>query len=195
MTENDNILELEQMRSQFNSLKSLLKEQTIVNEKMMRNAMKGKYNKVRLDLKFSIFFELIALPLMAVILWQLALPLWFVIVTEAFILSALIASMFSLRRYASDDLMTGNLTSVAMRLIKYKRFGIYWFIYAIPFLIFWLLFFFDFITEGRESEFTNGVVFGGIVGGVFGATLGTISYVQNLKRMNSILREIKEMKK
>ena len=90
--------------------------------------------------------------------------------------------------------MTGNLTSVALRIIRYKRFGVYWFFYAIPFLIFWLVAFFYYITRGHESEYIRGVIVGGIVGGVIGATLGTISYIRTLRHLNSILKQIKELK-
>ena len=38
MTEKDNLQELEEMRSQLIELKSMLKEQTIVNGRMMRKA-------------------------------------------------------------------------------------------------------------------------------------------------------------
>lgn len=195
MTENDNILELEEMRQQLNELKSMLKEQTIVNERMMRKAMKGKYNKVRNDIKMSIAIAFVSMPFIGVLLPALGMPMWFTVVTLAFILSALVASAFSLRRYASEDLMTGNLTSVAIRLIRYKRFGIYWFFYAIPFLILWLVFFFRFVTSGKDSEFVDGVVLGGIIGSVIGIVFGTVNYIQNLRRMNSILKEIKELKK
>ncbi len=195
MTEKDNLQELEEMRSQLLELKSMLKEQTIVNEQMMRKAMKGKYNKVRNDIKFSIVFSFLAMPLIGVLLPSLGLPLWFTVITLAFLLSALIASTFSLRRYASENLMTGNLTSVAIRLIRYKRFGIYWFFYAIPFLLLWIVFFFRYVTEGKESEYVDGVVLGGIIGGVVGGVLGAWNYIQNLRRMNSILREIKDLKK
>ena len=195
MTEKDNLQELEEMRSQLLELKSMLKEQTIVNEQMMRKAMKGKYNKVRNDIKFSIVFSFLAMPLIGVLLPSLGLPLWFTVITLAFLLSALIASTFSLRHYASENLMTGNLTSVAIRLIRYKRFGIYWFFYAIPFLLLWIVFFFRYVTEGKESEYVDGVVLGGIIGGVVGGVLGAWNYIQNLRRMNSILREIKDLKK
>lgn len=195
MTEKDNLLELEEMRGQLQELKNMLKEQTIVNERMMRKAMKGKYNKVRNSIKSSIIMAFIAMPLMGVMLPMLGMPLWFTAVTVAFILSALIASVFSLRRYASEDLMTGNLTSVAIRLIRYKRFGIYWFLYAIPFLVVWILLFFRFVSEGRESEFADGAAIGGAIGGVIGLVIGVVIYVQDLRHMNSIIREIRSLKR
>ena len=182
------------MRSQLNDLKSMLKEQTIVNERMMRKAMKGKYGKVRNDIIFSVVMEIVSMPLLGYLLPLLGVPVWFTVVTVLFLLSALGASLFALKNYASANLMTGNLTDVALRIVRYKRFGIYWFFYAIPFLVLWIFLFFRFVTEGRENDFIDGVVYGGIIGGLIGGILGTINYVQNLRRMNSILRDIKEVK-
>lgn len=187
-------MELNEMRSPFDELKSMIKGQAIVNERMIRKAMKGDYGKVRRDIKFSIIFELLAMPLLFFILPYLGLPVWFTALTAVFLLSALVASVYSLKHYAPDDLMTGNLTDVAARIVGYKRFGIYWFFYAIPFLLFWLFFFFYYVTRGQVTEFVDGVISGGVFGGVIGAGLGIANYVQNLRRMNRILRQIKEVK-
>ena len=194
MMENEALTELEELRPQFGELKSMLREQQIVNEKMTRKAMKGDYGKVRRDIVASVVFEIVAIPLQMWLLPYLGLPAWFVVVSLLFLLTALAASVYSLRRYASANMMTGNLTEVALDIVRYKRFGIYWFFYAIPFLVFWVAFFFYYVTRGQESEFIRGVVWGGIVGGVIGLTIGFVNYAQNLKRMNRILKQIKEVK-
>lgn len=194
MIENEALTELEELRPQFGELKSMLREQQIVNEKMTRKAMKGDYGKVRRDIVASVVFEIVAIPLQMWLLPYLGLPAWFVAVSLLFLLTALAASVYSLRRYASANMMTGNLTEVALDIVRYKRFGIYWFFYAIPFLVFWVSFFFYYVTRGQESEFIRGVVWGGIIGGVIGLTLGFVNYAQNLKRMNRILKQIKEVK-
>ena len=62
MTNNENINELETLRSQLNILKKKLDDQTIVNDQLLRNAMS---NKVSWIMKY-IWFELLALlPLCA----------------------------------------------------------------------------------------------------------------------------------
>ena len=76
MNENNSLSDLEQMRSQMVELKSMLKEQSIVNGKMMRKAMKSDYNRMRNDMKFSIVFEVLALPMMWYVLPMLGLPLF-----------------------------------------------------------------------------------------------------------------------
>ena len=187
-------MELDEMRSQFGELKSMLKDQQIVNEKMARRAMKGDYNKVRKDLIFAIVLEVVAIPLQVVLLTLIGMPTWYLVFTVLFLLSALVASVYSLRRYASADMISGNLTEVALDIVKYKRFELKWFLYAIPLLLVWIFFFFYYLTRGYESELVRGSVWGGIIGVIIGFTFGFINYYQNLKRMNRLLRQIKEVK-
>ena len=62
MTNNENINELETLRSQLNILKKKLDDQTIVNDQLLRNAMSNKMSWI---MKY-IWFELLALlPLCA----------------------------------------------------------------------------------------------------------------------------------
>lgn len=192
--EKDILMELDEMRSQFGELKSMLKDQQIVNEKMARRAMKGDYNKVRKDLIFAIVLEVVAIPLQVVLLTLIGMPTWYLVFTVLFLLSVLVASVYSLRRYASADMISGNLTEVALDIVKYKRFELKWFLYAIPLLLVWIFFFFYYLTRGYESELVRGSVWGGIIGVIIGFTFGFINYYQNLKRMNRLLRQIKEVK-
>lgn len=192
--EKDILMELDEMRSQFGELKSMLKDQQIVNEKMARRAMKGDYNKVRKDLIFAIVLEVVAIPLQVVLLPLIGMPTWYLVSTVLFLLSALVASVYSLRRYASADMISGNLTEVALGIVKLKRFELKWFLYAIPLLLVWIFFFFYYLTRGYESELVRGSVWGGIIGVIIGFTFGFINYYQNLKRMNRLLRQIKEVK-
>lgn len=192
--EKDILMEFDEMRSQFGELKSMLKDQQIVNEKMARRAMKGDYNRVRKDLIFAIVLEVVAIPLQVVLLPYIGMPTWYLVFTVSFLLSALVASVYSLRRYASADMISGNLTEVALGIVKYKRFELKWFLYAIPLLLVWIFFFFYYLTRGYESELVRGSVWGGIIGVIIGFTFGFINYYQNLKRMNRLLRQIKEVK-
>lgn len=192
--EKDILMEFDEMRSQFGELKSMLKDQQIVNEKMARRAMKGDYNRVRKDLIFAIVLKVVAIPLQVVLLPLIGMPTWYLVFTVLFLLSELVASVYSLRRYASADMISGNLTEVALGIVKYTRFELKWFLYAIPLLLVWIFFFFYYLTRGYESELVRGSVWGGIIGVIIGFTFGFINYYQNLKRMNRLLRQIKEVK-
>lgn len=84
--------------------------------------------------------------------------------------------------------------TVAEKIIKYKRFGNNWLKFSIPFLILWVIGFFHYLSGNICSDFTQGIICGGIVGLVVGLTLGIINYRQSMKRLNGILKQIDEMK-
>ncbi len=46
------------------------------------------------------------------------MPTWFTITTIVFFLVAIGTSIFSIRHYACDDLLTGNLTEVAEKMVS-----------------------------------------------------------------------------
>lgn len=84
--------------------------------------------------------------------------------------------------------------TVAEKIIKYKRFGNNWLKLSIPFLVLWVIGFFHYLSGNAYSDFTHGVIYGGIVGLAVGLTLGIINYRQSMKRLNGILKQIDEMK-
>ena len=57
MTNNENINELETLRSQLNILKKKLDDQTIVNDQLLRNAMSNKMSWI---MKYIWFFYILA---------------------------------------------------------------------------------------------------------------------------------------
>lgn len=186
--------EMEQMRSEMCELKSLLREQEIVNEKLMRRAMNASYGKERKNIRLCIIMAALAIPLFCALRPHFGLPLWFTVITIIFFLSAMAASWFSLKRYVSEDLLNGNLLTVAEKIVKYKRFGDNWLKFSVPFLVFWLTGFFHFATRGASPDFASGLVAGGLTGGVIATVMGIINYRQSKKRLDGILKQIDEMK-
>lgn len=85
-------------------------------------------------------------------------------------------------------------STVPEKIIKYKRFGNNWLKFSIPFLVLWVIGFFHYLSGNACSDFTHGVIHGGIVGLAVGLTLGIINYRQSKKRINGILKQIDEMK-
>ncbi len=193
MESNNVSLELEQMRSQFGDFKTMLKKQNIVNEKIMRRAMAKDYSQMRREIVFVIIMAIVAAPFMWWMMPLLGSPLWFVIATIVFFFISILASCFSLYRYASDDLLSGNLTAVAEKMICYKRFGENWLKFSIPFLIVWLALFIYFVS-GLTDDFGHGILMGGIVGAIVGGVFGGRYYIKSNKRIARMLKQIDEVK-
>ncbi len=193
MESNSVSLELEQMRSQLSDFKATLRQQNIVNERIMRRAMAKDYSQIRREIVAVIAMAIAGAP---VLWWLMPLygqPGWFVAVTIAFFLISILASCFSLYRYASDDLLSGNLTEVAGKMIGYKRFGNNWLKFSIPFLAVWLVLFFYF-TSGMTGTYGYGIIVGGITGGLIGGVLGVRYHIKSNKRIAQLLNQIEEVK-
>lgn len=188
-------MELEQMRQQMQELKTVLREQRIVNEQVMRRAMKSDYRGLRSDLWGSIVMVIVCVPFAWLSLPRFGMPTWFTIITIVFFLVAMGASVFSIHRYASDDLQTGNLTAVAEKMVAYRRFNNRWLCFSIPFLVFWMICFFYFLALHMEVAYIRGTITGGIIGAVVGIILSAMQYRKFRRQVARILQQIEEVKK
>jgi len=187
-------MELEQMRQQMQELKTMVREQRIVNEQVMRRAMKADYRGMRSDMWVSIVLAIVAVPFAWIKMPLFGMPTWFTITTIIFFLVAMGTSMFSIRHYASDDLLTGNLTEVAEKTVAYRRFSNRWLCLSIPFLVFWVACFFYFLGQQMETDYIRGAIAGGIVGAIVGIILGTMQYRKFKRQVGRILQQIEDVK-
>ena len=187
--------ELEVLRSEMNELREIIAGQQIVSEKMMRRAMDTNLSQEKKNVRFSIIAAAGGLTLSMFILPWINVPTWFCIFTAAFMITAIIASIYSLRKHMSINMTQDNLLGVAEKIVSYKKFGNNWLKFSIPTLIVWLLFFFHSLSTNFGSEEVKGMFYGGLVGLIIGLILGFTHLYKSRKRMNSILEQIEEMRK
>lgn len=192
---NDNTNSLELMRQELSDFKSVLRNQKIFNEKIMRRSMQKDYSKERKNILVVGVLALVALPAYAVLAFVFnVIPVWFFVLTIFYLALCAAFTVYSVRRYVSDDIMTDNVVSVAENLHQYKRLNNRWLIYfGIPSIVVWLSLFFYVIGQ-NGGDFARGMVYGGIVGLVCGSVCGIVYYVQSMRRVNRLLAYIEEIK-
>jgi len=195
MNMNDNTNSLELMRQELSDFKSVLRNQKIFNEKIMRRSMQKDYSKERKNILVVGVLALVALPAYAVLAFVFkVIPVWFFVLTIFYLALCAAFTVYSVRRYVSDDIMTDNVVSVAENLHQYKRLNNRWLIYfGIPSIVVWLSLFFYVIGQ-NGGDFARGMVYGGIVGLVCGSVCGIVYYVQSMRRVNRLLAYIEEIK-
>lgn len=191
--ENQNLHELDLLRTQMAELKSLLREQQIVNAQMMRRAMRTDYDRSRRDTKGAVCMAAAAIVIALFLLPSIGMPWPFTVFTVLYMAVAIAGSIYQLRRYQSDDLMQGSLTRVARHIVAVRRFGQRWLVCCVPVLIVWIALFFHLMARRVDADLFSGMALGGIIGGVTGLTLGIVQYVQNQRRYRRILRQIDEI--
>lgn len=192
---NDNTNSLELMRQELSDFKSVLRNQKIFNEKIMRRSMQKDYSKERKNILVVGVLALVALPAYAVLAFVFnVIPVWFFVLTIFYLALCAAFTVYSVRRYVSDDIMTDNVVSVAENLHQYKRLNNRWLVYfGIPSIVVWLSLFFYVIGQ-NGGDFARGMVYGGIVGLVWGSVCGIVYYVQSMRRVNRLLAYIEEIK-
>lgn len=201
MTPNDISIELQEMREQMQTLKGIIHDQQIVNENMMRRAMKKDFGEMRSKVCFSTtlsaftcMFLTLFLILVFLLQAKLFIPLWLYALSVLFLWTATAASVYALRRYLPANLLTGNLTNVAATIVSYKRFRYKWLKFAIPFLLAWFTALFYYIGRDLDSAFSQTLFCGCLAGLVIGCILDFFHFMKSQKRLNDLLRDIEEVR-
>lgn len=194
MNQNDNLDELNQLRQEMADLKHLLSQQKIISDTMLRRALRSDYSKERGTQWRVIAMVLVAFPIYLFVFPQWGFPMWFIVVTLLFLGVCVGASIYSVRRYVSDDLGTCALTEVAENLIAYKRFSNNWLKFSIPILMAWLVAFFWVVSQLVDADVYKGMFIGGVIGGIIGCICGVAYYVQSQRRLDKMISQIRELK-
>lgn len=185
--------ELEQMRNDMYALRSLLKEQQIVNERLMRRAMNSDMHREKRDIIITTVAAILLTPVYFILLPKWGLPMWFAIFTMLFMLTAATASLWSLRKLSGSDVLSADLVSVASRLVWYKRFGNNWLRFSMPVLVVWIGCFMYYAMGDMNGDARVGFVCGAAIGAAIGAVVGLIHLRKSRQRMDGILRQIDEL--
>lgn len=190
----ENMQEMEIMRSELKKLKSIIAGQQIINERMMRQAMGNGLSKERKEIRFSIIMAVSAMLVNIIVLPKVEIPIWFIISTNIFLIVAILASVYSLRKYMHINIASDNLLNAAEKIIAYKKFTIDWLKFSIPVLLIWIFLFFYILSSMIGGKEMTGMIYGGLIGLVIGTACGLKQIYNSRKRMNTILNQIKELK-
>lgn len=184
-------MELEQLKEQLSILKSKLEKETIVNDRLMRNAMKKNVKSINRNGWKITIIAAIAIPYCTwANKWLINMSWGFVIVTDIFLLIAIIYNYFTYQCLHAKDLMEGNLIDVSNNMLRMKRMHINWHKFSIPFLVVWLAWF---VAENINVYDGKYILIGGIVGLIIGGIFGICFFRRNRRMMSEVINQIKEL--
>ena len=186
--------ELELMRQDMNQLRSLLSGQQIVNERLMRRAMNKEISKERRSIFVTIGCAIVGTFVFYSMQPVWHLPIWFILLTIAFFITCVVATVWSIRRLMKESLLTGDLLVVAKRINDYKRLSINWLKFGIPFVLFWIVGFVYYASRDMNPDVRFGFFGGAATGLVIGSVFGIWHLVDSHRRLNGILKQINEIK-
>ncbi len=192
MEKDFNIEELDMMKKQLEVLKDKLDKETIINEQLMRKAMKDKVSKLHKEAIIIACVALFGIPYCTWVFSFMHMSYLFIGVTDVFLAIAIVYTFFTHKGLKANDLLNGNLVDVSYKITKMRHLESAWLRFSIPFITCWFAWFIFELMKQNGDE-AKGMAIGGAVGGVIGAIIGTIKYRKSRKKSQEILLQIKEL--
>lgn len=188
--------DLEQLRAELREFKSRLEKQQIVNQQMIRNAMKQHVTFINQKYLVMTILSVVMIPYCIWLFYFIFhLSIAFSVFTATFFLLTLVYTYFNGKDLRSDRLMEMELTEVGTRVAKAKKLDHDWLKIGIPIAIAWFLWFLIEITGQGNTEIATSMAIGGTIGGIIGAIIGFRVHTQIQKKYQSILDYVEELKR
>ena len=186
--------ELENMRQQMKTLKNKLNQQEIVNDRLMRRSMRNEVNKITRRYYIIMALCVFMLPYGYWCFVKLCgLSVFFWIVTSIFMLICGGATFYNSRKINDPGLMNHNLVEARKKVASAKKFESNWLFFGIPAVILWMTWFFYETYQINNNALTEGIFWGGCIGGVIGAICGFSIHFKTQRQYQDIIDQIEDL--
>jgi len=171
---------LEEMRRQMAILQEKLHNETIVNDRLLRESMKHSYSSINryLVLESTILMPIIvfAFPFIALV-FHLS---WGPVIAIILLCLASVVFDYKVSHIKDEAFMTDDLIPTALRLQRAKRLSALQMLVSLPLTLLWFAWFIvDFFQSiNYDSETLTSAAWGGLTGGCIGSVCGLIFAIQ-----------------
>ena len=195
--QNNNLLELEELRSQVAEFKNRVEQQEIVSRRLLKEAMKGHVSWIKQMSIWGSVGELVILPLLVYALrcivgvsWLPIIAVGLVIVGEA------VFNFWNVSSIRDKHLAVDDVLSVQQRLITFKRREKLYTYGILPFIFLWVVWLLFDVYYGTDIPFfpsSDRLLFYFVV---IAITLAVISYVfyREMRSLNKAIKDIDEFR-
>lgn len=183
---------LEEMRRQMAILQEKLDNETIVNERLLRESMKHNYSSINryLSVEATILMPIIiiAFPALALI-FHLS---WGPVIAVILLCLADVIFDYKVNHIKDEAFMGDNLIPTALRLQRAKRLNVLQMMVSLPLMILWFAWFIiDFFQSiDYQDELLTASAYGGIVGGCIGLVCGLIFAIQLYRKQQKTRQQV-----
>lgn len=183
---------LEEMRRQMAILQEKLDNETIVNERLLRESMKHNYSSINryLSVEATILMPIIiiAFPALALI-FHLS---WGPVIAVILLCLADVIFDYKVNHIKDEAFMGDNLIPTALRLQRAKRLTVLQMMVSLPLMILWFAWFIiDFFQSiDYQDELLTASAYGGIVGSCIGLVCGLIFAIQLYRKQQKTRQQV-----
>ena len=185
---------LEEMRRQMAILQEKLNNETIVNERLLRESMKHNYSSINryLSLESTIFLPLIIIVFpIFVLIFHLS---WWPVISIMLLCVGDVIFDYKVNHIKDEAFMADDLVPTALRLQRAKRLNAIQMMVSMPLIILLIAWFlFDFFQSiDYQDELLTASAYGGIVGGCIGLVCGLIFAIQLYRKQQKTRQRVVE---
>ena len=188
--------ELEEMKIQIDNLKKKLEDQTIVNEKHIRNSFRTKISDINRTVTMTVIAGILALVYCTWFFHFKGLSLAFTISTGLMLAVCVLLTLIQKIQLSRIDISAGNLVETARDISKIRTHYKDWYKTAIPMIIIWFGWMtYEILTRFEMTPMTIGFLSGAATGGILGGIIGGRSNKKIINRTEELLGYIEELQK
>ena len=188
--------ELEEMKIQIDNLKKKLEDQTIVNEKHIRNSFSTKISDINRTVTMTVIAGIIALVYCTCFFHFKGLSLAFTIATGLMLAVCVLLTLIQKIQLSRIDISAGNLVETARDISKIRTHYKDWYKTAIPMIIIWFGWMtYEILTRFEMTPMTIGFLSGAATGGILGGIIGGRINNKIINRTEELLGYIEELQK
>ena len=194
--QNDNLQELEELRSQVAEFKNRVEQQEIVSRRLLREAMKGHVSWIKQMSIWCSVGELVILPFLVYALRNIVGVSWLpIIVVGLVIVGEAVFNFWNVSTIRDKHLAVDDVLSTQQRLITFKRREKVYTYGILPFIFLWVVWLLFDVYHGTDIPFpSSDRLLVDVV--VIGITLAVLSYVfyREMRSLNKAIKNIDEFR-
>ena len=192
--QNNNLQELEELRSQVAEFKNRVEQQEIVSRRLLKEAMKGHVSWIKQMSIWGSVGELVILPLLVYALRCIVGVSWLpIIVVGLVIVGEAVFNFWNVSSIRDKHLAVDDVLSAQQRLITFKRREKLYTYGILPFIFLWVVWLLFDVYHGTDIPFpSSDRLLVDFV--VIGITLAVLSYVfyREMRSLNKAIKNIDE---
>lgn len=197
MTNDMDTINFEEMRNQIAILKNKLDAQEIVNDRLLRETMQIKVNTLNALERKTLVCGIVAMVMYVPIHYLSGFSWPFCIATSVMMLFSIVSTIYIYYPINRTDLMSGDMTTVAQVMARFRRQNSFWVRYVTPTLIIpWLSWAAYDYTQAQGidlfSQLGLGLVLPLLIGAVIGLIIGISWHRKAQRTALDIIRQLSE---
>ena len=195
--QNNNLQELEELRSQVAEFKNRVEQQEIVSRRLLKEAMKGHVSWIKQMSIWGSVGELVILPLLVYALRCIVgVSLLPIIAVGLVIVGEAVFNFWNVSTIRDKHLAVDDVLSVQQRLITFKRREKLYTYGILPFIFLWVVWLLFDVYYGTDIPFfpsSDRLLFYFVV---IAITLAVVSYVfyREMRSLNKAIKDIDEFR-